>query len=365
MKILFLTHTLNTGGAERVGANIANGLQELGWDVIVLANKKGEITYPLNSNIKLKWFNAESGHRLLKGFRVLKQLIKILNEEKPDVIVEILHVFPHELLLARKFANWKCPIIITEHDSYERPACAPMSRYLHYKKWILDKKYDYITVLTKADKDYIGNRLKNVKVMYNPLFLEPLKKVPIKEKTILTIGRLDAWHYKGFDILISAWHDISEQFPDWNLRIIGAGSQETHQYLRDLAKGIDNISFADYTTNIIEEYKKAAIYCLSSRYEGWGLVMVEAMSQGCATIACNYKGRQAECIKDRFDGLLCEPDNITELTLRIKELILDNDLRSRIQSNALLSSKRFKYNQISKEWDTFLKSIINNWNYKR
>lgn len=361
MKVLFLTHTLNTGGAERVGANIANGLQELGWDVIVLANKKGEITYPLNNDIKLKWFNTDSGHRLLKGLRVLKQLINILNEEKPDVIVEILHVFPHELLLARKLANWKCPIIITEHDSFERPACAPMSRYLHYKKWILDKRYDYVTVLTKADKDYIGNRLKNVKVMYNPLFLKPLKKVPLKKKTILSIGRLDAWHYKGFDILISAWRDISKQFPDWNLRIIGAGSQETHHYLKDLARGIDNISFADYTTNIVDEYKTAAIYCLSSRYEGWGLVMVEAMSQGCATIACNYNGRQAECITDGFDGLLCPTDNVNALKDKIELLISDNKQRLVIQENAMQTSEKFRYDNISRNWDKFLKAVIRKW----
>ena len=76
-------------------------------------------------------------------------------------------------------------------------------------------------MLTEADKKYINGRLKNVHVMYNPLFLSPLKKLPAKENTILSVGRLDAWHYKGFDVLISAWKDISQIYPDWKLKIIG------------------------------------------------------------------------------------------------------------------------------------------------
>lgn len=362
MKALLLTHTLNTGGAERVGANIANGLDKLGWDVIVLANNKGEITYPLNQSVKLKWFDTNSGNRLANGLRVFKQLRSIINEEKPDVIVEILHVFPHELLLARRFSKWKCPIIITEHDSFERPASSPMSKYLYYKKWYLDKRFDYVTVLTEADKKYIGDKLQNVVVMYNPLFLSPLKSVPNKENIILSIGRLDAWHYKGFDILISAWEEIHNEFPDWRLRIVGAGSNETLQYLNDIAKGISNIEFSDYTTNIVEEYKKAAIYCLSSRYEGWGLVMVEAMSQGCATIACDYKGRQSECITDGIDGLLCLTEDKSDLVRKLKDLITQDRLRYKIQENALKTSDRFKCDKIATNWDLFLKSAIHKWN---
>ena len=364
MKALILTHTLNTGGAERVGANIANGLDELGWDVIVLANNKGDIAYPLNDKIKLEWFNTGHGNRLVNGFRVVRQLINTINNEKPDVIIEILHVFPNELLIARKFAKWNAPLIITEHDSYERPESAPMSKYLYYKKWILDKAFDFVTVLTEADKKYINGRLKNVHVMYNPLFLSPLKKLPAKENTILSVGRLDAWHYKGFDVLISAWKDISQIYPDWKLKIIGAGSNKTKFFLSEAAKGIKNIEFSDYTTDIVEEYKKASIYCLSSRYEGWGLVMVEAMSQGCATIACDYNGRQAECITDGFDGILCSPDNVNALKEKMILLISDSQKRLNIQKNAMLTSEKFRYDNVARNWDKFLRPAICEWRQK-
>lgn len=358
MKILILTHTLNTGGAERVGTNIANGLCKLGWEVIVMTHNKGEIAYPLSSHIRIIWFNDGESNIIKKRYVIFKQICSAIDDLKPDIIVEILHVFPHELLLSRKFTKWKCPVIITEHDSFERPRNAPMSRYLYYKKWYLDRMFDSVTVLTEADKNYISHRLKRVKVMYNPLFLDPLQEVPKKENIVLAVGRLDAWHYKGFDVLITSWLQIAKEYPHWKLKIVGAGSLESKNYLKNLSKESSQIIFEEFTTDIVDEYRRAAVFCLSSRYEGWGLVMVEAMSQGCATIACDYKGRQAECITDGIDGILCEPDNEVALTDKLRLVLSDSSLREQLQSNALRRAKRFTQEIIVKEWDNFLRSEI-------
>ena len=357
MKILILTHSLNTGGAERVGADIANGLAEIGWEVTVMANNKGKITYPLISKVNLIWFTEDSSP-LKRRWKVFNQLKTFLNSQKPDIVVEILHVFPHELLLARKISSWQCPLIITEHDSFERPRNAKMSRYLYYKKWILDRFFDGVTVLTQADANFIGSRLKGVKVMYNPLFLKPVSEIPKKENVILAVGRLDAWYIKGFDILIKSWIKIASKYPDWKLRIIGSGNERSKAYLVGLADCSDQIEFSDYTINIVEEYRKAAIYCLSSRYEGWGLVMVEAMSQGCATIACDYKGRQAECITNMVDGIICPPDNVEILREKIDILISNENLRYKLQKEAVETSKKFTRELIIREWNDYLISVI-------
>ncbi|WP_337804797.1 glycosyltransferase [Segatella sp.] len=86
---------------------------------------------------------------------------------------------------------------------------------------------------------------------------------------------------------------MGREHPDWYLRIVGHGDEEAVSYLKSLAAGIPNIEFKPYTPNIREEYQKASVFVLSSRYEGFGLVLTEAMSQGCDCIACDYKGRQS------------------------------------------------------------------------
>ena len=263
------------------------------------------------------------------------------------------------------------PVIMTEHNSFERPASAPMSfRKKLFKFWI-NKLYKHITVLTQADKQYIGNRLKNIEVMPNPLFLKPIKVIPSKEKTALAAGRIDDWHYKGFDILLQAWSKIQDQgseLQEWWLKIAGAGNANSLNYLKSLLTDADwvqteggwksekyHVEFLGFQKDMESLYKKSEIFILSSRYEGFGLVLIEAMSQGCAPIACDYKGRQREIIQDDSQGLCCEPDNIDKLTDAIKKMMIDEDYRKTVQQNAVERSNFYNLNHIISMWEVYLK----------
>ncbi len=232
---------------------------------------------------------------------------------------------------------------MTDHNAYERPDGIKMKWRQQCNKFFDNRLFDLVTVLTKRDKEILTRKgINNVEILHNPLFLEPVKTVPCKQKIILACGRLDAWHYKGFDVLIKAWRDIAPKYPDWKLRLIGHGSDQTKEFLYNIAgKDTENFEIVPYTTSIQKEYQDASIFVLSSRYEGWGLVMVEAMSQGCATIACDYNGRQAEVITDGENGLLCKPDNVDDLKRKISNLIEDEDLRHQIQEKAIPSTTRF------------------------
>lgn len=357
-KIFIITHNLNGGGAERVACDVANGLAHRGWEVYLFANDNGKETYYINTSVKIIWLNTNSNNRIINGIKVFKQIIESINKFKPSIIVEMLHVYPHEILLASKLAKWKCPIIISEHDSFERPKSAPFSFYQKYKKFFLDSFYDYITVLTKADQRYLSERYRKIEVKYNPLTLEPATNIEEKENVILAVGRIDAWHYKGFDILIKAWNLIEKKYPNWKLKIIGNGSKENIDFLKSLASNKDSMKIEEFTNHIKEEYRKAEIFCLSSRYEAWGLVMVEALSQGCAVIACDYKGRQEECIKDSEDGLICTPENIEKLSSKIELLINDTKLRRKLQVNGIIKSQKFNKENVVNDWDNFLTNLI-------
>ena len=112
-----------------------------------------------------------------------------------------------------------------------------------------------------------------------------------------------------------------------------------------------------FKENIIDVYREAAIFVLSSRYEAFGLVLLEAMSQGCACIACDYKGRQHEIIRHENEGLLCMPEQVDDLVTKLNTVLTDIAYREKLQKNAIEASKRFLPNKIIDKWEKLLFEI--------
>lgn len=370
MKLIIQVHNLTGGGAERVAASWANGLSSIGHNVSILTDTGQPITYSLGSEIKLiprstykiknKSFIEKIKNKILNPLKAFKQYVRLLNDEKPDAIISVLYLNQYAWLFARLFARHKCPIIMTDHNAYELPEGMKMSFKKKRRKFFDNRFFDKVTVLTKLDKEILEKKgFKNVEVLYNPLFLSPIKEVPDKEKIVLACGRLNDWHYKGFDLLMKAWSQIGPKYPDWKLRLVGHGSDRTKEMLRDLAgPGRSNLEIADYTSDIKKEYDRAAIFVLSSRYEGWGLVMVEAMSQGCAVIACDFKGRQAEAIQDMENGVLCKTDDVSGLIKKLALLIENENLRTKLQQRAPETVTKFQEEKVAKGLEEVITSAV-------
>ena len=98
---------------------------------------------------------------------------------------------------------------------------------------------------------------------------------------------------------------------------------------------------------------------MSSRYEGFGLVLIEAMSQGCACIACDYKGRQCEIIQNDSQGLCCEPDDVDALAEAMRKMITDDEYRESIRNNAVERSKYYSLDNIMGKWEDLLSKVVN------
>lgn len=369
MKILIQVHRMIGGGAERVAASWANGLAKLGDDVMILSDHSAG-TYPLDPKVKLiqkdllspanNSFIKKLRNKTLAPLKTFRQIRSILASEKPDAIVNVLYHNHIIALLARCFSRHKCPIIMTDHNPYERPENAKMPLRKRINKFFDNRFFDKVTVLTGPDKDILNRKgIRNVEVLHNPLFLEPVKEIPEKENIVMACGRINDWHYKGFDILMKAWSEIGPRHPEWQLRVVGAGSEANKKKLKQIAgAGADSLEFVEYTTDIIGEYRKAAIFVLSSRYEGWGLVMVEALSQGCAVIASNYKGRQAEVIRDGENGLLTTPENVGELKNKLNLLIEDKKLRETLQKEAPRNLEEYSEEKTAARLKEIIRSSI-------
>lgn len=361
MKILFLCHNLTGGGAERVCADVAGGLSVRGHEVMILTDTSAPVTYQPREGVRL--INTEKGAgRLGRRWKSFRQLLGLLKRERPDAVVSILY---DDAMLCKvaSLLTCCCPVIASDHNSFERPAYAPMARRTRTNKFWLNYLLDGLTVLTDADREVLGGRFRHLWVMPNPLGIAPLPSVPPKQKTVLAVGRLNEWHYKGFDLLIGAWRSIGSEYADWTLRIVGHGDGEAKSYLESLARGIPNLEFRPYTRNIQAEYQKAEVFVLSSRYEGFGLVLTEAMSQGCACLACDYKGRQADIVTDGEDGLLCTVDDERMLARKLSLLLDDGQLRRKLQGNAIRSVERFGTDRIAQRWEEMLEERV--WEGKK
>lgn len=397
MKIGIVQVALSHGGAEMVGVMLANGLRQHGHDTFIITDMNEPVVYRVNDSIPVCDFAGKKTNTLFKWLKAIKNIRHTIKQEKPDVVIGIMGL----CTLVTFFAclGLKIPIVMTEHNAFERPVSAPFPFSVKLFKFWINKLYKHITVLTKADKKVIGNKLKNVTVMPNPLLLKPVNDIPTKEKFVLAAGRVDAWHVKGFDILIRAWARIvsSSKFQDssWWLKIAGAGKKESFDYLMSILEDSDfkfqvssdgqkiwrsekyHIEFLGFQKDMESLYRRSEIFVLSSRYEGFGLVLIEAMSQGCAPVACDFKGRQKEIIGDppksslnREDfqkggieicenGLLCEPDNVDALAQALEKMMMDEEYRKQAQLKSVERSKYYSLDNCVYRWEEYLQRVVN------
>lgn len=359
MNIVFCTHKLADGGAERVISLWANGFVQQGDTVsIILRSTDSRIQYELPNGVKVYYLNAKECGRLTTFISRISNLREQLDEINPDYVITALSSWGLWAYLAS--IGRKRIVINTEHNTFERPDFAPMTRSLYFYKYIVNKLFPFITVLTQADKDFIGKRLKNVVVLPNPLAFEIPATVPEKKKIVLAVGRIDAWSVKGFDVLINAWNLVARKFPEWELQIVGPGSEESFSYLRSMVD-IDlldrSIKFMGPSSDMLHYYKSASILVSSSRYEGLGMVIFEAMSQGCACVASDYKGRQVEIIRNEKEGIICETGNIEALANSISKMITDDVYRESVQKQSLARAHYYSLNNIMAIWNNLLPII--------
>lgn len=366
MKILICVDRLTGGGAQRVAALWVQGFVNEGHDVsVVISNVRTPITYTIPKEVSVYNvdFNIKNGYirHLCKMLFQTRKLKKIFQEVQPDVVIGVGILWGPQIDKAKGTMDFD--VISTDHYSYERPNYARsivgFDERVYRLRFQFNKRFKVVTVLTQADKDYIGDRLNNVFVLPNPLAFEPVKESTSKrDRTILAIGRFNNYFYKGFDMLIEVFGRIKKDFPEWKLQIMGGGKESELRYLQDLAmqNGIqDSFELIPFQEDPLPVYRKAGIFCLSSRYEGFGMVLIEAMSQGCACVACDYKGRQKEIIPSEEYGLTCEAGDVEALARALKKMISDEDYRHKVERKAPERAGFYSLENIMQRWNEIFK----------
>jgi GalNAc-alpha-(1->4)-GalNAc-alpha-(1->3)-diNAcBac-PP-undecaprenol alpha-1,4-N-acetyl-D-galactosaminyltransferase len=362
LKLIFIIDSLISGGAERVMSVLANRLSESGYDITILSKSHEPPFYKLESKVKLVYLRVKVNYDnkitiLFSRLRVYLHICNYLRAKKPDVVIPFLTNTNGITIIICKLLGLY--VIASEHNNYK--LCLD-SFPVWFIKRIIYPRSGLLTVLTERDKtEYYGRFMKNVIVMPNPLSLDPVKNIELlaREKIILSVGELSRMHQKGFDLLLEIFAQIAPEYPEWQLVIAGSGDHGTLTEMISKS-GLDGkISLIGEVNDIQSHMRKSSIFALTSRWEGLPMVLLEAMSQGMASIAFDCFTGPRELITDGLDGILIEDRNKDHFVTGLKTLMEDQDLRVKLGRKAVETSKKYLPEEVTQKWINLIEKRSN------
>ena len=376
LKIVYVTPALYmAGGVERVLTLKANYFAEhFGYDITIILTegKDKPLFYPLSDKIKV--INLDIGFEELwtcsfakKVFVYLKkqrQFKKTLTKElmrlRPDITISLLRReinFINDI----KDGSRKIGELHINRANYRnfKTENANIIKRLFAKYWSANlvshlKKLDKLVVLTEKDRE-AWTELNNVVAIPDPLSFSPESVSPLTEKRVVAIARYS--HEKGIDLLLKSWAIAEKKTDDWRLDIYGDGDRTAFELLIDkLSIDRTRCQLHGRTNNVEQEYVNSSIFVLSSRFEGFGMVITEAMACGLPVVSFDCPWGPRSIITNHEDGLLVENGNILALAEGLSSVMSDDSLRQSMHNAGLKNVQRFGIEQIAEQWKVILES---------
>lgn len=369
----------SAGGVERVVSFKASYFAEVyHYDVtiIITEGKYRDSFFPLSDKVKV--INLNLGFEELwkasfikKVFLYLKKQYKyrrMLKSElmriRPDITISVLR---REINFINSIPDGSHKIgelhvnrsnyrNFTSHDSN-------FVKRFFARFWMNDlinhlRKLDRMVVLTEdAKRDW--PELPNVKLIPDPIPFKVDQVSNLSSKRVVSIGRYA--YEKGNDLLLKAWSKVEKSCKDWTLDIYGMGNQTPYQELMQKLK-IDETRCHLYgsLTNVKETYLNCAVFTLPSRFEGFGLVIIEAMACGVPVVAFDCENGPRNIITNNQDGFLAKPFDVDDYADCLLRLMREDQLRTQMGNRAYESSKRYSIEDIAMQWKNLFDEVMTN-----
>jgi len=364
MKLLYIVPKINNeGGVARVLSIKANYfVEKLGYEVHILTQNDGNfpVFYKFIDAINLLDISLK-GKKSSFFFQYKKAIQNAVDTLNPNVIIVCdngLKAFTIPYILKTKI-----PIIFECHGSKFVEENFKKGTLLskkfskmksNYKNFGARKFNKFVALSSESLKEW---SLDNAVVIHNPLWVESPFATELHEKKVIAVARHS--FEKGLDRLLLIWQKIIENHPDWILEIYGkSNGNDSLQLLANSLNLTKNIVFFEPVKNIKDKYLEASIYLMTSRSEGFPMVLMEAMALGLPCVAYDCPVGPRSIIINNENGFLVEDGNIDSFVQKIELLIADENLRIQMGKNAKNSISKYDLESIMQQWKALFENLI-------
>ncbi len=362
MKILFFIYSLSAGGAERVTVNLSNYWVKKGWEVTIFTlSPRNKDFYTIDNKINRIDSSLSTESKglfagLLNNARRIYRLREVLRQEAPDIAVSMMSS-ANILLSLSSIGIRNLKVIGSEHT---HPPKIPLGTIWEFLRSKLYGRLVAITALTEASSDWIKSNT-NAKfvavipnaatwplVPHNP-YLDPVK-ISKGKRIALAVGRLS--EEKGFDMLLLAYAKIAKDFSDWVLVIIGEGTDRIK--LEGMVQSHNlggQAILPGIAGNMSDWYEASSLYIMSSRFEGFGNTLAEALVHGLPVVSFDCETGPRTIVRHGVDGILVPSNDVVALSNSMKLLMTDESLRDMYASRAVEARSKFSVESIAGAWE--------------
>ena len=364
MKICFLLNNYTfVGGVERLTCMLTNELSKNNKvDIISLYDTSEKCPYIFNQSININvLYKKSEKNYFLETFPSIKKIRNIIKKEKYDYLIYAGELLSHYALMACRNTNTKCvgwghsPALYYGESFLQKPT-----------KRLMIKKSDFVITLTKDSVDKYKQKynVENVFSIPNPIdpiLLEMETKYDYESKKIISVGRI--CNEKNYDELIRVANIVFSKLDGWTWDIYGDGDTKLKNVLLDLVKNNNlegKINFLGSKKNIYDLYDHYSILVMTSKSEGFPMVLLEAIAKKIPMISYDISTGPSELIQNDINGFLIEPFNTEKMANKIIELANDPEKRKTMSNNNDLIINKYNISKIANEWEELLSSQLKN-----
>lgn len=364
MKLLYITNGITgAGGLERVLAVKASVLAErFGYEVHILSlNEEGKEPFFEFSPRIIRHSIAVGGHPL----QYIKAYNNGIRQKVTDIKPDVISVCDDGLkgFFIPKIVDTTIPVVyerhvsqMTERGEGQNRISGMVSGFKFRVMNHLAKSFDRFVVLTAGNtKEW---HLNNMAVIPNPLPFYPEQVSTLQNKKVIAVGKQS--YQKAYDLLLASWAKLPTELKDWELHIYGKKNESLQ--LSTLAEQLGiaaQVFFHAPVKDIEAKFLESSVFVLSSRFEGFGMVIIEAMACGLPVVSFDCPHGPSDIITHDTDGFLAENGNAEDLAAHLAALMNDNALRRRFGNHGRETAKLYLPETVVKQWDELFKSLVN------